>query len=50
LISFAFDRGPETLVLRYRTPHLWLGLAVSILTLIALVLFWRHTPSAKRSS
>ncbi|MBD3331621.1 hypothetical protein GF356_02120 [candidate division GN15 bacterium] len=50
LISFAFDRGPETLVLRYRTPHLWLGLAVSILTLIALILFWRQASVHKRSS
>lgn len=43
LISFAFGRGQETVILRYQTPHLWVGLIISVLTLAGLIFLWRRT-------
>jgi len=50
LICFAFDRGNQKVILRYRTPHLWLGLAVSLASLAALGGMWYHVRRPTRSS
>jgi len=42
LITFAFQKGPQRVVLEYRPPYFLLGLAVSVITALALIGLWRR--------
>ena len=42
LIAFQFVSGQQTVVLRYRTPLFYVGLSISLLTLIGLGVMRRH--------
>jgi hypothetical protein len=42
LITFAFQKGPQRVVLEYRPPYFLLGLAVSVISLLMLIVIWRR--------
>jgi hypothetical protein len=42
LIAFAFQTGPQRVVLRYRPPYFFAGLVVSIISVLLAALFWHR--------